>query len=221
MGCLGEDLLGLVFVSDSNHVTRVSRGKIQDRLPQANEDVLSLARDQFPADQLPGFFFCLRLNQERQHRAERTDRRMASCVPSSQRWARSSSTSAGTWPATSPASGAITARRTACWPSPARAAGSARPATRRRSSSSGRCWPRASSIWCRTAFRVRHPQDAPPVLPLRPRFAQRPLPRRPRVPDRVSAHEPGPARRRQNPFGRKFPQLKKSSPNHSRLWPAV
>jgi Putative transposase len=25
-------------------------------------------------------------------------------------------------------------------------------------------------------------------------FAQRPLPRRPRVPDRVSAHEPGPAR---------------------------
>ena len=46
------------------------------------------------------------------------------------------------------------------------------------------------------AFRIRHPHDAPPVLPLRPRFAQRPLPRRPRVPDRVCAHEPGPARRR-------------------------
>ena len=29
MGCLGEDLLGLVFVSDSNHVTRVSRGKFK------------------------------------------------------------------------------------------------------------------------------------------------------------------------------------------------
>ena len=76
---------------------------------------------------------------------------MASCLPSSQRWLRSSS-SAGTWPAASPTSGAITARRTACWPSPARAAGSARPATRRRSSSSGRCWPRASSIRCRTGI---------------------------------------------------------------------
>ena len=40
------------------------------------------------------------------------------------------------------------------------------------------------------------PQDAPPVFPLGPRFAQKPLPRRPRVPDRVSAHKPGPARRR-------------------------
>ena len=32
------------------------------------------------------------------------------------------------------------------------------------------------------------------LVPLRPRFAQRPLPRRPRVPDRVSAHASGPAR---------------------------
>ena len=62
----------------------------------------------------------------------------------------------------------------------------------KRSSSSGPCWPRASSIRCRTGICVRHPQDAPPILPLRPRFAQRPLGARPRVPDRVSGGiEPG------------------------------
>jgi len=40
------------------------------------------------------------------------------------------------------------------------------------------------------------PKMLRPYFPLRPRFAQRPLPPRPRVPDRVSAHKPGPARRR-------------------------
>jgi hypothetical protein len=34
MGCFAEDRLGLVFIGDAHHVTRVSSGKIQDRLPR-------------------------------------------------------------------------------------------------------------------------------------------------------------------------------------------
>ena len=43
----------------------MSGWEIQDRLMQANEDVLGLASDELPADQLPGFFFGLRFGQER------------------------------------------------------------------------------------------------------------------------------------------------------------
>ena len=43
----------------------VFRGEVEDRLTQANEDVLRLPGDQFPAYQLPGFFFGLRFGQKR------------------------------------------------------------------------------------------------------------------------------------------------------------
>jgi hypothetical protein len=50
----------LVLVGHADHSARIEGWEIQDRLPQANEDVLRLAGDQFPADQFPGFFFGLR-----------------------------------------------------------------------------------------------------------------------------------------------------------------
>ena len=64
MSGLGEHRFGLVLVGDADHAARIETWEIQDRLTQANEDVLGLASNQFPADQLPGFFFSLGFNQE-------------------------------------------------------------------------------------------------------------------------------------------------------------
>ena len=36
---LGENLLGLLRISESHHAVRIEGWEIQDRLPQANEDV--------------------------------------------------------------------------------------------------------------------------------------------------------------------------------------
>ena len=53
-----------MFVGDAHHVARVFRGKVEDRLTQANEEVLRLTLNQLPADQLAGLFLGLRLGQE-------------------------------------------------------------------------------------------------------------------------------------------------------------
>ena len=64
MGRFGEHRFGLVLVGDAHHVASVAGGEVENRLTQANEDVLRLTLDQLPADQLAGFFFGLRLGQE-------------------------------------------------------------------------------------------------------------------------------------------------------------
>ena len=55
MGCSGEHCLGQVFVGDPHHVTRIVGGEVEDRLREANEDVLRLARNQSLAQQFPSF----------------------------------------------------------------------------------------------------------------------------------------------------------------------
>ena len=45
MGSLGEDCFDLVLVAESQDVASVAGGKVEDRLPEANEDVLSLPGD--------------------------------------------------------------------------------------------------------------------------------------------------------------------------------
>ena len=56
MGRFGEDRFGLVFIGDSQNVARVARGEVEDRLPEGDEDVLSLPGDQgFSADELAAF----------------------------------------------------------------------------------------------------------------------------------------------------------------------
>ena len=65
MSRFGEHLPALVLAWEADDPMSVFRGEVEDRLTQANADVLRLASDQFPADQLPGFFSCLRLNQKR------------------------------------------------------------------------------------------------------------------------------------------------------------
>ena len=59
MSSLGEHRFGLVLIGKADHVASIEGGKVEDRLPQANEDELCL-----PADQFPGFFSCLGFNQK-------------------------------------------------------------------------------------------------------------------------------------------------------------
>jgi hypothetical protein len=45
MGCSGKNRLGVVFAWNANHLASVAGGKVEDRLPQANQDVLRLPAD--------------------------------------------------------------------------------------------------------------------------------------------------------------------------------
>ncbi len=47
-----------MFVNDSHHVTRIAGGEVEDRLTEANQDVLRL-----PADQFAGLFLYLGFGQ--------------------------------------------------------------------------------------------------------------------------------------------------------------
>ena len=57
MSRFGEHLPGLVLAWEADDPMSVFREEVEDRLTQANDDVLRLAGDQLPADQLPSFFF--------------------------------------------------------------------------------------------------------------------------------------------------------------------
>jgi len=54
MGCFGEDCLGAMLIGDAHHVASVAGGEVEDGLPQANHEVLSLSRDQLLAQQFSG-----------------------------------------------------------------------------------------------------------------------------------------------------------------------
>jgi hypothetical protein len=50
MSRFGKQLLGLMLTIQGDHHASVFRGEVEDGLPQANEEVLSLTGDQFLAD---------------------------------------------------------------------------------------------------------------------------------------------------------------------------
>ena len=52
MGRFGEDHLGLMFVAQPKNVARIAGGKVEDRLPEGDENVLGLPGDKRFLDQL-------------------------------------------------------------------------------------------------------------------------------------------------------------------------